>query len=30
MSVECPITKKEIKDAVIAPDGITYERNAHY
>lgn len=28
MSVECPITKKEIKDAVIAPDGITYERNA--
>ncbi|MAQ63829.1 MAG: hypothetical protein CL503_00845 [Actinobacteria bacterium] len=28
MSVECPITKKEIKEAVIAPDGITYERSA--
>ena len=28
MSVECPITNKEIKEAVIAPDGITYERSA--
>ena len=24
----CPLTKKDIVEAVIAPDGITYERSA--
>ena len=26
--IQCPLTKKDIIESVIAPDGITYERSA--
>ncbi|GIS52902.1 MAG: hypothetical protein Ct9H90mP28_6180 [Paracoccaceae bacterium] len=27
-AIQCPLTKKDIIESVIAPDGITYERSA--